>query len=99
MHIFRLSECYSLLLALILSLPFRIFFLIFMIHNLLSASLPAAHELAYFIIYVVLASLVYIVMVKRVGDELPRKTVDGIFFVMVATAGLIWGLSKVPPIS
>ncbi|MEM7658247.1 MAG: hypothetical protein AAF399_19130 [Bacteroidota bacterium] len=70
-----------------------------MFHNLLNATLPAAHELAYMVIYVALASLVYIVMVKRVGDELPRKTVDGIFFVMVGTAGLIWGLSKVPPIS
>jgi uncharacterized membrane protein len=51
----------------------------------------------YGIIYVVCACLVYIVMKKRAGDELPSSVIDGIFGLMVGVAILIVGLSYLRP--
>ncbi|MEL6671027.1 MAG: hypothetical protein AAFR61_02515 [Bacteroidota bacterium] len=72
------------------------------LHNLLSttpAALSPTHTITYMILYVALASCVYLVLVKRASEELGRKTIDAIFFAMLGAGSLIWFLSKVPPIS
>ncbi|MEM6265371.1 MAG: hypothetical protein AAGI38_22910 [Bacteroidota bacterium] len=61
-------------------------------HLLLTTKLDS--EIAYALIYIVCAASVYMVMVKRAGDEIPRQAIDGIFFLMVGVAAVIWVLSK-----
>ena len=56
------------------------------------------YEWIYFGIFIACAVAVYLVLVARIGDELPRKTVDQIFFLMMGVATLIWVLSKVGPV-
>jgi len=56
------------------------------------------YEWIYFGIFIACAVAVYLVLVARIGDELPRKTVDQIFFLMMGVATLIWVLSKVAPV-
>jgi bacteriorhodopsin len=53
------------------------------------------YEWVYFGIFVACAVAVYLVLVARIGEDLPRKTVDTIFFLMLGVASLIWVLYKV----
>jgi len=55
------------------------------------------YEWLYFVIFIASAVAVYMVLVVRIGDDLPRNTVDKIFFLMLGVASLIWILSKVAP--
>ncbi len=55
------------------------------------------YEWLYFTIFIASAVAVYMVLVVRIGDELPRSTVDKIFFLMLGVISLIWILSKVAP--
>ncbi len=61
----------------------------------LAFSTLKAYEYIYFGIFIACAVAVYLVLVARVGEELPRKTVDTIFFIILGVASLIWVLSKV----
>jgi len=54
-------------------------------------------EYIYFGIFIVCAASVYYVLVQRVGEEMPRSTVDKIFFLMLGVASLIWFLSTFTP--
>lgn len=61
----------------------------------LAISTKQTYEWIYAGIFVLCASLVYLVLVKRAGDDIPRKTIDQIFFLMLGVASVIWILSKV----
>ncbi|MEM6802477.1 MAG: hypothetical protein AAF696_13795 [Bacteroidota bacterium] len=65
----------------------------------LPISYAQASTVAYAITYMICAIIVHRVLIQRAGEELGRKTVDAIFFVMVGAGSLIWFLSKIPPIS
>ncbi len=54
-------------------------------------------EFIYFGVFVACAAAVYMVLARRADKELPRKTVDQIFFFMLGLASLIWFLSKIGP--
>lgn len=53
------------------------------------------YEWIYFVLIIASAVAVYLVMAARAGEELPRKTVDTIFFLILGVISLIWVLSKV----
>jgi hypothetical protein len=55
------------------------------------------YEWFYFVLFIASGTAVYLVLVVRIGDELPRDTADKIFFLMLGVASLIWILSKVAP--
>lgn len=56
-----------------------------------------AMEFIYFGVFIACAAAVYMVLARRADKELPRKTVDQIFFFMLGLASLIWFLSKMAP--
>jgi predicted membrane channel-forming protein YqfA (hemolysin III family) len=64
--------------------------------NLLVISRPAL-EWMYYPVFVVCALAFYWVLVKRAGDEIPRKSLDTLFFVVLGVVSLIWLLSKLAP--
>ncbi|MEL6630283.1 MAG: hypothetical protein AAFQ83_02410 [Bacteroidota bacterium] len=65
--------------------------------DMLLVSTVRMYEYIYFFIFIACAVGVYYVLVQRVGDMLPRKTIDQVFFVMLGTASFIWVLSKLAP--
>ena len=65
----------------------------------LPISYAQASTIAYAITYLLCAIIVHRVLIQRASEELGRKTVDGIFMVMVGAGSLIWILSTIPPIS
>lgn len=69
----------------------------------LVSSLPItyaqASTIAYAITYLLCAIIVHWVLLQRAGEELGKKTIDGIFLVMVGSGSLIWILSNIPPVS
>ncbi|MCI4670138.1 MAG: hypothetical protein MRZ79_18525 [Bacteroidia bacterium] len=71
----------------------------FFVNQMLNLSLLAIPldilEYLYFGIFIMCAAAVYYVLVQRVGDEMPRNTVDKLFFLILGVASLIWVLSKV----
>ena len=53
------------------------------------------YEWIYFVLFIASAVAIYLVMVARIGEEFPRRTIDTIFFLMIGVASVIWVLSKV----
>lgn len=66
--------------------------------DLLLLSTKLSLEFIYGIIFVICASSFYLVVVQRAGDDIPRKEIDRLFFVMIGVASLIWVLSKMAPV-
>lgn len=56
------------------------------------------YEWIYFVLLIASAVAVYLVLVARIGDELPRNTADKIFFVILGVVSFIWILSKFAPV-
>jgi bacteriorhodopsin len=63
----------------------------------LLASTLQVYEWVYFLLLIASMVAVYLVLVARIGDELPRSTADKIFFLMLGIVSIIWILSKVAP--
>jgi bacteriorhodopsin len=61
------------------------------------ATTPQVMEWVYFGIFILCAMSVYLVLVKRAETEIPRRTIDQIFFLMLGLASVIWFLSKYAP--
>lgn len=55
------------------------------------------YEWIYFVLLIASGAAIYMVLVIRIGDELPRSVADKIFFLILGVVCLIWVLSKVAP--
>lgn len=52
-------------------------------------------DIAYAVIFIACICGVYLTIVTRAGDDIPRQDVDKIFFLMIGVSALIWVLSRV----
>ncbi|MEO1451645.1 MAG: hypothetical protein AAFV07_19100 [Bacteroidota bacterium] len=68
--------------------------LLFTIAFTFLASTRQEFDWMYFGIYIVCACGVYYAMAQRADKEIPRKTIDQIFFFILGMSSLIWFLSK-----
>lgn len=60
----------------------------------LLASTRQVYDWVYFGIFIVCACSVYYVMARRADEEIPRKTIDQIFFLILGMSSFIWFMSK-----
>lgn len=63
---------------------------------LLSSS-KVGMDAAYALIFIACAVGVYLTIVFRAGEDIPRKDIDMIFFLIIGVSSIIWILSKVLP--
>ncbi|MEM6765620.1 MAG: hypothetical protein AAF824_09300 [Bacteroidota bacterium] len=54
-------------------------------------------DIAYAFVFIACICGVYLTIVIRGGDDIPRQDVDKIFFLMIGVSAIIWVLSKMAP--
>ncbi|MEM7509955.1 MAG: hypothetical protein AAF388_03420 [Bacteroidota bacterium] len=54
-------------------------------------------DIAYAVVFIACICGVYLTIVMRGGDDIPRQDVDKIFFLMIGVSAVIWVLSRLAP--